>query len=59
LNLLCGVQWPLSGWTTSQYQEYLELVHDWAQTWEVPPDTVERVLFAVGKSDPLVVKAFM
>jgi hypothetical protein len=59
LNLLCGTEWPMHRWATWQYRAYLELAHDWAQTWGALPDVVERVLFAVGKSDPLAVKAFM
>jgi hypothetical protein len=56
LNQMCGLSWPTLGWSTQQYAEYLNLAHSWASEWHTSPDVIERVLFSVGKADPLVVR---
>jgi len=56
LNRLCGADWPAAGWSATQYSEYLDRAHKWASTWNTSPDVIERVLFSVGKSDPLAVR---
>jgi hypothetical protein len=58
LNRLCDAVWPAVGWSASQYADYLDRAHKWASAWETSPDVIERVLFSVGKSDPLAVRAF-
>lgn len=58
LNRLCSVGWPAASWSASQYADYLDLAHKWASAWDTSPDVIERVLFSVGKSDPLAVRAF-
>jgi hypothetical protein len=55
INRLCGTEWPSGDWTVEQYADYIDLAHRWAKTWGTEPDVVERVLFAVGKSDPLAI----
>ncbi|MGW2074940.1 8-oxoguanine DNA glycosylase OGG fold protein [Streptomyces sp. NPDC001953] len=44
--------WPENGWTTDQYRQYLEGVHDLAQRRGVLPDQVEAALFFHGKQLP-------
>ncbi|MER6259061.1 hypothetical protein ABT203_05590 [Streptomyces sp900105245] len=44
--------WPENGWTTDQYRQYLEGVHDLAQRRSVSPDQVEAALFFHGKQLP-------
>jgi len=58
LNRLCGLSWPITGWSTSQYADYLARAHRWATMWRTSPDVIERVLFSVGRADPLVVRVF-
>lgn len=58
LNLLCGLSWPTGGWSTRQYADYLACAHRWASMWRTSPDVIERILFSVGKADPLVVRVF-
>lgn len=61
LNRLCGVDWPLASWSTSQYAQYLSIAHGWAKEWGTSPDVIERVLFSVGKvskTSPLVISVF-
>jgi hypothetical protein len=41
--------WPENGWTTDQYRQYLEGVHDCAQKRGVLPEQVEAALFSHGK----------
>ena len=55
LNQLCGLSLPDAQWTTKQYEDYLDVAHDWAHQWKTEPDVVERVLFSIGKASPLVV----
>ena len=58
LNRLCGAGFrQLPGWTASQYADYLDRAHKWASAWDTSQDVIERVLFSVGKSDPLAVRA--
>ncbi len=61
LNHLCGAGWSTSGshWTTAQYAAYLELAHAWAAEWGCRPDVVERVLSAIGHTDPIAVRALV
>lgn len=61
LNHLCGAGWSASGshWTTGQYAAYLELAHAWAAEWGCRPDVVERVLSAIGHTDPIAVHALI
>lgn len=54
LNRLCGLQWPHTGFSPSQYEMYLELAHAWASTWSTEPDVIERVLFSIGQATRLV-----
>ena len=58
LSRLCGTGWPAAGWSVRQYAGYLDVAHQWASAWGTSPDVIERVLFSVGKADPLVVRAF-
>ena len=58
LTRLCGVGWPAAGWSTSQYADYLDRACKWASAWDTSTEVIERVLFSVGKADPLVVRAF-
>lgn len=58
LNELCGRSWPAHGWSTRQYADYLDCAQSWASAWPTSPDVIERVLFSVGKADPIVVHAF-
>ncbi|MFF4690465.1 hypothetical protein [Streptomyces sp. NPDC001307] len=44
--------WPENGWTTDQYTQYLEGVHDLARRRGVLPDQVEAALFFHGKRLP-------
>jgi hypothetical protein len=44
--------WPENGWTTDQYRQYLEGVHDCAQKRGVLPEQVEAALFSQGKQLP-------
>ncbi|MFF4307807.1 hypothetical protein [Streptomyces sp. NPDC001601] len=46
------VDWLENGWTTDQYRQYLEGVHDLAQRRGVLPDQVEAALFSHGKQLP-------
>ena len=55
LNRLCGLEWPDSGFSVSQYAQYLELAHTWASAWSASPDVIERVLFSVGQAPGLAV----
>lgn len=55
LNKLCGLSWPQESFSSSQYDEYLDLAHRWASDWHTSPDVIERVLFSVGKASPLVI----
>jgi hypothetical protein len=55
LNKLCGLNWPEQSFSSSQYDEYLDLAHRWASDWHTSPDVIERVLFSVGKASPLVI----
>jgi len=59
LNHLCGFDWPTTdgGWTTEQYAAYLHIAHTWADEWGCRPDVVERVLFSLGRTDPVAVRA--
>jgi hypothetical protein len=59
LNRLCGLSWPTNGWSTSQYADYLDCAHTWATMWRTSPDVIERVLFSVGRADPLVLRVFI
>ncbi|MFJ8441533.1 8-oxoguanine DNA glycosylase OGG fold protein [Kitasatospora griseola] len=40
--------WPLRGWTSSQYAQYLGVVHGLAQQRSVRPDRIEAALFHLG-----------
>jgi hypothetical protein len=57
INRLCGLSWPDTRFSPSQYHHYLELAHFWASSWNTSPDVIERVLFSVGKASPLAVGA--
>jgi len=59
LTCLSGVGWPAGGWSASQYADYLDRAHKWASAWHTSPDVIERVLFSVGKSDSLAVRALV
>lgn len=57
VNRLCGLAWPETDFSVSQYRQYLELADAWANAWNTSPDVIERVLFSIGKASPLVVGA--
>ena len=57
LGWLTKDEWPKDGWTADEYRAYLELAVHWATLWQVEPDVVERVLFAVGRSEALAVNS--
>jgi hypothetical protein len=57
LGWLTKTEWPTDGWTSGEYRAYLELAVHWAYLWGSEPDIVERVLFAIGKSEELAVKS--
>lgn len=57
LGWLTKDEWPTDGWTADEYRAYLELAVHWAALWAVEPDVVERVLFAVGRSEALAVNS--
>jgi hypothetical protein len=57
LSRLCDADWHTTGWTRQEYSEYLDLAHAWADAWHTQPDVIERVLFAIGKSDRLATAA--
>jgi hypothetical protein len=40
--------WPLSGWSTTQYARYLDIVHHQAESAGVRPDAVEAAWFTYG-----------
>nr|WTB35280.1 hypothetical protein OG781_42645 [Streptomyces sp. NBC_00830] len=44
--------WPENGWTTDQYRQYLEGVHNCAQKRGVQSEQVEAALFSHGKHLP-------
>lgn len=50
LNWIRHTAWPMTGWTTDQYEEYLHVAAAWAKQWGTEADVVERVLFAIGRS---------
>lgn len=55
LRRLDALDLPSGGWSPTQYESYLAVAHAWADAWATDPDVVERVLFAIGKTEPLVV----
>ena len=56
LNRVCGYAWPETNWSTSQYDQYLDIAHSWASDWGgIEPDVIERCLFNVGKASRLTV----
>lgn len=57
LNQLCGLGLPLADFAPEAYRFYLDLAHRWADEWGTRPDVIERVLFAIGRSDPLAISA--
>src|SRR5262249_47214572 len=50
MNALRWTSWPSTGWTASQYEEYLRVGNDWASQWAggVAPDLIELALFEFG-----------
>lgn len=44
-----GTDWPDNGWTTDQYRQYVDGVHEYAQARGVQPDQIEAALFHHGK----------
>ena len=59
INVLCGTTWPEGDFSAAIYRQYLEIAHEWASDWGTQADVIERILFAVGQSDPLAIKAFL
>jgi hypothetical protein len=61
LSWLTGAAWERQpeGWSAARYEEYLRLASNWAGQWPTEPDCVERVLFAIGKSQELAVRSFV
>lgn len=51
LNDVAGLGWADTwNWTTSQYEQYLDLAAQWASEWGCQPDVVEKTLFEHGKT---------
>lgn len=58
LNRLLDLGWPTSGWTSGQYETYLDIAGEWSDEWDgCGPDVIERVLFSIGQSGSLAVAA--
>jgi hypothetical protein len=53
LNKIRGTTWRTAGWSTEQYETYLNLARRWAANWAggVEPELVEATLFECGRAN--------
>jgi hypothetical protein len=53
LKKIRGTAWRTAGWSTEQYETYLNLAHRWAANWAggVEPELVEATLLECGRAN--------